>query len=79
MATPAFLAELVNAIPGWGVLARRSWCTTQRRCLREPDRKIVWVQDGKRMPWALWGAAHGFFELDFAGRLPYLRAAAAVG
>ena len=24
------------------------------------------------MPWGHWGAAHGFFEADFAGRLPYL-------
>ena len=79
MATPAFLAELVNAIPGWRLVARRSWCTTQRRRLRARDRKIVWVQDGQKMPWAHWGAAHGFFELDFAGRLPYLRAVTVVG
>jgi hypothetical protein len=79
MAPPAFLAELVNAIPGWRVLARRSWCGTQRRRLGGRERKVVWVQDGKKMPWALWGADHGFFELDFAGRLPYLRAVAAVG
>jgi hypothetical protein len=26
------------------------------------------------MPWAFWGAENGFFELEWAGRLPYLRA-----
>jgi hypothetical protein len=28
------------------------------------------------VPWALWGADHGFFELEWAYHLPYLRAAA---
>lgn len=79
MVAPPFLAELLNAIPGWRVLARRSWCGEQRRRLRARDLKVVWVKDGKKMPWAVWGAAHGFFEVDFAGRLPYLRAMAAAG
>lgn len=77
MTATAYLAELLaTAIPGWRELARRAWCTQQRRRLHALDRKIVWVQDGKKMPWALWGADHGFFEVHWAGRLPYLRAAA---
>ncbi len=71
----ARLAELfANAVPGWRGLARRSWCTQQRSRLHAPDRKVVWVQDGKKMSWALWGAEHGFFELHWAGRLPFLSA-----
>jgi hypothetical protein len=74
----AFIAVLLmNAIPGWRELSRRSWCTKQRSRLRSPDRKIVWVHDGEKMPWALWGVDHGFFELEWAGRLAYLRAVAA--
>ena len=63
-----------TAFPGWRSLARRSWCGKQRRRLRGHARNIVWVHEGRNMQWALWGAAHGFFELDWAGRLPYLRA-----
>ncbi len=65
---------LVNAIPGLRALARRSWCAKQRSRLRSVDRKIVWVRDGEKMPWAFWGAEHGFFELERAGHLAYLRA-----
>ncbi len=80
MTVTAFVAALLaSAIPGWRTLARRSWCTKQRSRLRALDRKIVWVHDGEKMPWAIWGADNGFFELEWAGRLPYLRAAAAVG
>jgi hypothetical protein len=39
----------------------------------------VWVHTGKKMQWARWGVDHGFFEMDWAGRLPYLRALAPVG
>lgn len=81
MLVTAFLAGLLaNAIPGWRELARRSWCTKQRSRLHalDPKRKVVWVHDGEKMPWALWGADHGFFEVEWAGRLPYLRAVAAV-
>ncbi len=69
-------AVLTIAIPGWRKLGRRSWCTKQRTRLRTFDRKVVWVHDGEKMPWALWGADNGFFELEWAGRLPYLRAVA---
>jgi len=79
MTASAFIAALLtNAIPGWRKLGRRAWCTKQRSRLRLLDRKIVWVHDGEKMPWVLWGADHGFFELEWAGRLPYLRAVAAV-
>lgn len=79
MTGTAFVAALLaTAIPGWHELARRVWCAQQRSRLRalEPRRKVVWVHDGEKMPWALWGADHGFFELEWANRLPYLRAVA---
>ncbi len=68
-------ALLANAMPGWRSLGRRSWCAKQRSRLHAHPR-IVWVHDGEKVPWALWGADHGFFEVEWAGRLPYLRAAA---
>jgi hypothetical protein len=78
MPVPLFIAALASAIPGWRELARRAWCTKQRTRLVELDPKIVWVHDGEKMPWAIWGADHGFFELEWAGRLPYLRSVGAV-
>lgn len=75
MTVTAFVAALLSAIPGWRKLARRSWCTKQQSSLRAVGRKVVWLHDGEKMPWALWGVANGFFELEWAGRLPYLRAA----
>ncbi len=79
MTVAAFVSALLaNAIPGWRALGRRSWCTRQRSRLRAPDRKIVWVHDGEKMPWALWGADRGYFEVEWAGHLPYLRAAGEV-
>lgn len=72
-----FVAALLEiAILGWRELGRRSWCTKQRSRLRALDRRVVSVHDGEKMPWALWGADHGFFELEWAGRLSYMRAAA---
>lgn len=79
MTAAAFVdALLATAIPGWRELARRIWCAQQRDRLRalDPRRKVLWVHDGEKMPWALWGANHGFFELEWADRLPYLRAVA---
>ena len=77
MTARALLAVvLTNLVPGWRALARRSWCAKQRDRLRTLDRTIVWIHDGEKMPWALWGAEHGFFEVEWANRLPYLRAAA---
>jgi hypothetical protein len=64
------------AIPGWRRLTRRWWCAEQRSRLRLLDPRVVWVRDGERVPWAFWGAEHGFFELEWADHLPYLRAVA---
>jgi hypothetical protein len=71
-------ALLAIAIPGWTLLARRAWCAEQRSrlCARGP--KVIWVNDAEKVPWALWGADHGFFEVEWAYRMPYLRAAAAL-
>jgi hypothetical protein len=70
-------ALLAGVIPGWTRLARRVWCARQRTLLRGRGVAVVWVHDGAKMPWALWGAENGFFEVDWANRVPYLRAAAA--
>lgn len=75
----AFVTSLLAiAIPGWRALGRRSWCRKQRSRLRL-ERRILWLHDGEKMPWAFWGADNDFFELDWAGRLPYLRAMPAAG
>ena len=65
---------LANLVPGLGRLARRWWCGQQRSRLRVLDPSVVWVRDGDKVPWAYWGAEHGFFELEWADHLPYLRA-----
>lgn len=79
MTVTAFVAALLaTAIPGWRDLGRRSWCAEQRSRLHALAPRVVWVHDGEKMPWALWGAGHGFFELEWADRLPYLRAVATV-
>jgi hypothetical protein len=72
-------AFLTIAFPGWRAIGRRGWCTRQQRRLHALDRRVVWVHDGEKMPWALWGADNGFFEVEWAGRLPYLRAVPALG
>jgi len=80
MSVTSIIARLLSAgLPGWRQLARRSWCSRQRSDLSGLDRKIVWLHDGDKMPWALWGVDNGFFELEWAGHLPYLRAVALVG
>lgn len=73
------LARVLGGIPGWGKLARRSWCSKQRSRLRALDGDVVWVRDGEKMPWARWGADHGFFVVEWAGRVPYLSAVAPAG
>ena len=78
MTVTAFAAALLARAPGWRELARRAWCAQQRSLLRALAPKVVWVHDGEKMPWALWGAENGFFELEWANRLPYLRAVATV-
>lgn len=67
-----FTSLLTIAFPGWRAVGRRAWCRRQRRRLRAVGRKAVWLHDGEKMPWALWGADNGFFEVEWAGRLPYL-------
>jgi hypothetical protein len=77
MTASAFVGILLtNAIPGFRRLARRSWCAKQRSRLQRlySKHKVVWVHDGALMPWALWGADHQFFAVEWAGHLPYLRA-----
>lgn len=73
MTAIGFVAAMLLGVPGLRELARRSWCAEQRNRLRGPGAPVVWVHDGEKMPWALWGADHGFFELEWANRLPYLR------
>jgi len=70
---------VATAITGFRDLGCRPWCRSQRRRLHARDHQVVWVRDGKKMQWARWGVDHGYFEMDWAGRLPYLRALAAVG
>jgi hypothetical protein len=57
-------------------LARAVWCRRQRRRLRVPGQPVVWVR-GRAVPWAEWGARHGYFEVQSVGRLAYLSALAA--
>ena len=73
---PFLAGALASAIPGWRLVARRRWCTEQRGRLLRIDPRVVWVRDGDKVPWAFWGAEQGFFELEWADHLPYLRAAA---
>jgi hypothetical protein len=72
--TSPLAGSLANLIPGLRRLARRWWCKQQRTRLQALDPGVVWVRDGDKVPWAYWGAEHGFFELEWADRLPYLRA-----
>jgi hypothetical protein len=71
---PLLVSLITNAIRGWRAIGRRSWCSKQQALLSAPGRKVLWLHDGEKMPWAYWGASEGFFELEWAGRLPYLRA-----
>jgi hypothetical protein len=71
------VAALFAAIPGVRTLARRSWCAQQRLRLRSGSRRVVWVRDEEKMPWARWGSEKAFFVLDWANQVPYLRAAGA--
>jgi len=76
--TPGLALALESVLPGWRQLMRRWWCAEQRSRLRMLAPRVVWVRDGEKVPWAFWGAEHGFFELEWAYHLPYLRAAATV-
>ncbi len=57
----------------WDPLARGAWCRKQRRHLRVSGHSVVWVR-GDAVPWAEWGARHGYFEVQRMDGLPYLRA-----
>jgi hypothetical protein len=59
-------------------LARLAWCRKQRRHLDVPGHSAVWVR-GEALPWAEWGAAHGYFEVSRMDGLPYLSPAGATG
>jgi len=74
----AFLVTVRDLLvgPAWGPLARGAWCRRQRRLLRVPGQAVVWVPH-EAVPWAVWGAARGYFELERMSGLPYLSALAA--
>lgn len=77
MAMPSFLAavqrRLHEAIQTWRPGLRGAWCRKQRRHLRAPGGRVVWVR-GNAVPWAEWGARRGYFEVQYMNGLPYLRA-----
>ncbi len=66
------LQRLVSSIPAIGAWARRAWCHRQRQRLVGVTTTVLWVPADK-VQWALWGAEHRFFDVEWAGRLPYLR------
>ncbi len=71
----AFLAAVRDQLFGsaWAPLARFAWCRKQRRHLGVPGHAVVWIR-GAALPWAEWGARHGYFEVQRMDGLPYLRA-----
>ncbi|HET9553432.1 MAG TPA: hypothetical protein VFP50_10730 [Anaeromyxobacteraceae bacterium] len=70
-----FLATARDLLLG-AAWARGSWCRRQRLLLRRPDHGVLWV--GRDVvPWAEWGAARGYFDLQRMAGLPYLTSAAA--
>jgi hypothetical protein len=80
MTISAFLAVVSKGLFGsvLGPLARGAWCRKQRRNLNLPGRSVVWVR-GDAVPWAEWGARHGYFEVEQMDGLSYLRALVPVG
>jgi hypothetical protein len=74
-ASSSWFARLRRRILGWvgGPVGRVEWCRAQRHSLRDPARLVVWVHR-ESMPWALWGARRGYFELERMDGLAYLRA-----
>lgn len=74
----SWVARLRHRVLGWvgGPVARLEWCHAQRQSLRTPGHDAVWVRNDT-MPWALWGARRGYFELERMDGLTYLRAARA--
>jgi hypothetical protein len=74
----AWLVVLRNLVvgPAWGPLARMAWCRKQRGLLRVPGHPVVWV-GRESVPWAEWGAARGYFDLERMDGIPYLMGAPA--
>jgi hypothetical protein len=70
------LAVLARMLSGWSPLARGAWCRKQRRRLRIRGHSVVWIR-GDAVPWAQWGARHGYFEVEQMDGLSYLRAVGA--
>jgi hypothetical protein len=58
-----------------GAMSRASWCRSQRRQLDGARGAVLWVR-GEAVPWAAWGARHGYFEVQYMDGLPYLSALA---
>ncbi len=75
MTLSAFLSAVRSRLLGsaWDPVARGAWCRKQRRHLLVPGHSVVWVR-GEAVPWADWGARHGYFEVQRMDGLPYLRA-----
>jgi hypothetical protein len=80
MTLSEFLSAARSQLLGSGVnpLARLAWCRKQRRHLGVPGHSAVWVR-GETLPWAEWGAAHGYFEVSRMDGLPYLSPVAPAG
>jgi hypothetical protein len=73
MTVSEFLASARRQLFGSALnpLARLVWCRQQRRHLGLPGHSAVWVR-GPTLPWAEWGARHGYFEVLRMDGLPYL-------
>jgi hypothetical protein len=63
---------LGRLIPSLGGAARSIWCRHQRRQLVGVTTRVIWVAPDK-VPWAVWGAEHRYFDAEWAGSLLYLR------
>ena len=74
MTLSAILSAVRRRLLGaeWNPIARGAWCRKPRRRLRVPGSSVVWVR-GDSLPWAEWGARHGYFEVQRMDGLPYLR------
>lgn len=78
MTWSAFLAAVRSNLFGaaFDPLSRGAWCRRQRHQLGVPGHSVIWVR-GETLPWAEWGARHGYFEVLRMDGLPYLRAVGA--
>jgi len=78
MTISEFLVAVRNQLFGsaWDPVARGAWCRKQRRHLGLPGHAVLWVR-GSAVPWAEWGARHGYFAVEHMNGLPYLSLAGA--